>query len=113
MPIGHPGPERVITYEAVQGSREFRQIRRRFRRFAVPTVIAFLSWYFVYVALAAFFPDLMATPVLGNINLGLCLGLLQFVSTFTVTTLYLRWARTTLDPMVDKIRDRLEQGGLR
>jgi len=108
-----PGRERVVTYEAVQNSREFRQLRRRFRRFAVPTVIGFLTWYFLYVALAAFFPDLMGTPVLGRINLGLCLGLGQFVSTFAVTAAYLRWSRVRLDPMVDRLRDRLEQGGLR
>ena len=107
------GPERVITYEAVQNSLEFRQVRRRFQRFAVPTVIGFLAWYFLYVALAAFAPDFMATPVFGLVNVGLCLGLLQFVSTFLVTTGYLVWAATRLDPMADRLRDRLEQGGLR
>jgi len=113
MTSTQPGRERVITYEAVQHSREFRQLQRRFRRFAVPTVLAFLGWYFLYVGLAAFLPDLMATRVYGRVNLGLCLGLLQFVSTFLVTALYLRWSRRRLDPLVDRLRDRLEQGGLR
>jgi uncharacterized membrane protein (DUF485 family) len=112
MSISQHGPERVITYEAVQGSREFGQVRRRFRRFAVPTVIGFLSWYFLYVLLAAFAPDLMATPVIGHINVGLILGVLQILSTFLVTTLYVRWARSTFDPLVDRLRARLEHGGL-
>jgi uncharacterized membrane protein (DUF485 family) len=113
MSISQHGAERVITYEAVQGSREFGQVRRRFRRFAVPTVAAFLCWYFLYVLLAAFAPGFMATPVIGSINVGLILGVLQILSTFLVTTLYVRWARSTLDPMVDRVRERLEKGGLR
>ena len=113
MSISRPAPERVVTYEAVQASREFRQVNRRFRRFAVPTLVGVLCWYFLYVALAAFFPELMAVRLFGKVNLGLCLGLAQFASTFAVTTLYLRWARTTLDPMVDRLREQLERGGVR
>ncbi|HEY6796474.1 MAG TPA: DUF485 domain-containing protein [Kineosporiaceae bacterium] len=103
----------MVTYEGVRSSREFGEIHRRFRRFALPTVLGVLGWYFLYVVLAAFFPDLMAVRVVGEINIGLCFGALQFVSTFAVTALYLRWARTSLDPMVDQLRGRLERGGLR
>ena len=112
MSLHQTDPEQVITYEDVRASREFTQVHRRFRRFAVPTVLGVLAWYFLYVVLAAFFPGLMGIRVAGEINVGLCLGGLQFVSTFAVTALYLRWARTTLDPMVDRLCDRLEQGGL-
>jgi uncharacterized membrane protein (DUF485 family) len=113
MTFRQTSPERVITYEGVRGSREFGQIRRRFRRFAIPVVTSFLAWYFLYVLLAAFAPEFMGYRVFGEINVALILGLGQFVSTFAVTTLYQRWARRTLDPMVDRLRDRLEQGGLR
>jgi uncharacterized membrane protein (DUF485 family) len=113
MSLNRTGPEQVITYEGVRASSEFVRVRRRFRRFALPTVLGVLAWYFLYVALAAFFPGLMGVRVVGEINVGLCLGGLQFISTFAVTALYLRWATTTLDPMVDRLRDRLEQGGLR
>ena len=33
-------------YEIVQASREFQNLRRRFRRFAVPAMVFLLSWYF-------------------------------------------------------------------
>jgi uncharacterized membrane protein (DUF485 family) len=113
MAVRRADVEPVVTYEGVRSSREFAQIHSRFRRFALPTVTGVLAWYFLYVALAAFFPDLMAVRLLGEVNVGLCLGLLQFVSTFAVTALYLRWARATLDPMVDQLRGHLERGGLR
>ena len=48
----------------------------------------------LHVALAAFAPGLMAVPIVGAVDLGLCLGLLQFVSTFLITALYARWAWT-------------------
>ena len=40
----------------------------------------------------------MATKVVGNVHLGLVIGLLQFVSTFAITMTYARWARNKMDP---------------
>ena len=68
----------------------------------------FLTWYFVYVLLATYAADFMATKVLGNINLGLILGLGQFVSTFVITALYVRFANRDLDPRSAAIREELE-----
>lgn len=113
MTLSRPGPERVMRYEDVRASREFRQIRRRLRRFAVPTVLGVLGWYFLYILLAACAPDLMAEKVLGDVNVGLCFGLAQILSTVLVTTVYVRWARVHLDPSVDRLRERLERGDLR
>ena len=46
---------------------------------------AFLIWYLLYVLLASYAPGFMSIKVLGNINVGLIFGLLQFVSTFVIT----------------------------
>jgi uncharacterized membrane protein (DUF485 family) len=51
----------------------------------------------------------MSTKVFGNINLGLLFGLLQFVSTFAITHLYVSHANRKTDPIADEMRDRLEQ----
>jgi uncharacterized membrane protein (DUF485 family) len=93
-----------------QRSPEFVQMRRKLRWFVFPMTAFFLSWYFLYVALAAFAPDFMAIRVLGNINLGLVIGLLQFVSTFAITTLYVMFANKNIDPPGADIRDQLEAG---
>ena len=55
--------------------RGVRRAARRFRRFVFPMTALFLAWYFLYVLLAAFAPDFMATKVVGNINVGLLFGL--------------------------------------
>ncbi len=44
--------------------------RSRLRGFVFPVTAGFLAWYLLYVLLASFATDFMATPVLGNINLG-------------------------------------------
>jgi uncharacterized membrane protein (DUF485 family) len=98
------------SYEQVQASTEFTQLRSRFRRFVFPMTALFLAWYFLYVILAAFLPSFMSTTVVGNINVGLVLGLGQFVSTFVITTLYARWAGRSLDPAADRLREQVEGG---
>jgi hypothetical protein len=50
----------------------------------------------------------MSIKVWGNINLGLLLGLLQFVSTFGITAWYVRHANKKLDPAAEAIRSEIE-----
>jgi len=97
-------------YEQVQASPEFVDLRSRLRRFVFPMSAAFLAWYLLYVLLASYAPGFMATPVFGNINIGLLFGLLQFVSTFAITTLYVRYANKNLDPAAERLRTRIERG---
>lgn len=96
------------VYEQVQATPEFLELRSRLRRFVFPMSAAFLIWYLVYVLLASFAPAFMAIPVFGNINVGLIIGLLQFVTTFLITTLYVRYANRHLDPAAERIRQQIE-----
>jgi uncharacterized membrane protein (DUF485 family) len=95
-------------FREAQSSPEFQELRRRHRRFVFPLAVAFLIWYFLYVLLAAFAPDFMATPAFGNVNIGVLLGLSQFVTTFGITTWYVIYANRRLDPLAEQMRDRLE-----
>jgi len=106
-----PNERKLLTpqeYRQAQDSPEFAELRRRFRRFAVPMTVAFLAWYLLYVLLSTYAHDFMSTEVFGNVNLGLLLGLGQFVSTFAITTLYVRYSGRTTDPIADEMRERLE-----
>ena len=97
-------------YLAVQSSPEFQELRSRLRRFVFPMSALFLIWYAAYVILGAFFHDFMATKVWGEINIGLIIGLGQFVSTFLITAIYVRFANRELDPRAEAIRNKLEGG---
>ncbi|HEU5000890.1 MAG TPA: DUF485 domain-containing protein [Lapillicoccus sp.] len=101
-------PDSGSRYAEVQQSTEFRDLRRRFRRFVFPMTALFLAWYFLYVLLSSFAVDFMSTKVWGEINVGLILGLLQFVSTFAITIAYVRWADRHFDPPAEALRERVE-----
>jgi uncharacterized membrane protein (DUF485 family) len=97
------------AYVETEGSPRFRELRRRHRSFIFPVAALFLVWYFVYVLLADYAHDFMAQPVFGNVNVGLLLGLGQFVSTFAITTWYVWFANRRLDPVADELRHDLER----
>ena len=101
---GPPGPD----WETIQQSAEFTQLRRRLRNFVFPMTIAFLAWYLLYVLMSDYAHEFMSTKVFGNINIGLIIGLLQFVSTFAITTIYVRYANKHLDPAAEKLRQQIE-----
>ncbi len=107
-----PTERRLLTpeeYLQAQNSPEFAELKRRFRRFAFPMTFAFFTWYLVYVLLSTYAPDFMSTEVFGNVNLGLLLGLAQFVTTFAITHLYVAHANKNTDPIADEMRERLER----
>ena len=102
---------RLLTpeeYFEAQRSPEFAELRRRFRRFAFPMTVAFLAWYLLYVLLSTYAHDFMATPVLGDVNVGILFGLGQFLSTFVITHVYVAHANRRTDPIADEMRERLE-----
>ncbi|MEN4475622.1 DUF485 domain-containing protein [Mycolicibacterium cosmeticum] len=92
----------------MQDSPEFQELRSKLRRFVFPMTAFFLVWYGLYVVLGAFAHDFMATKVFGNVNVGLLLGLGQFVTTFLITGIYVRFANRELDPRAAAIRSELE-----
>jgi uncharacterized membrane protein (DUF485 family) len=102
---------RRTVYQDVQESPDFRELRSRLRRFVFPASIGFLVWYLAFILLASYEREFMAIKVLGNINMGLLIGLLQFVSTFAITTIYVRYAERRLDPLAEQLRERIEGSG--
>ena len=98
----------AASFTEIQASPEFRELRSRLRRFVFPMTAFFLLWYFTYVILGAFAHDFMAIKVWGNINVGLLIGLGQFLTTFVITGLYVRFANREVDPRAEAIRSELE-----
>ncbi|NUR91294.1 MAG: DUF485 domain-containing protein [Nonomuraea sp.] len=97
------------VYEQVQQSDDFQELKRRFRRWTFPMTVAFLVWYLLYVVLSGWARGFMGIKLLGDINVGLVFGLLQFVSTFLIAWAYARHADKKLDPIADKLRHEVEE----
>jgi uncharacterized membrane protein (DUF485 family) len=112
MPHVSAGPptEEALAVNTVHTQPEFIELRRRLRTFVFPMTVVFLSWYFLYVLCSAFARGFMAHKLVGNINVGLVFGLLQFVTTFGIAYLYSRYANRRLDPLADKLRAEIEGG---
>jgi len=102
--------KRGPDYEGIQRSPEFRSLRGRFRRFVFPMSIGFFVWYLAYVVLAAYAGGFMSTPVFGLVNIGMLLGLGQFVTTAVITVLYVRFANREMDPRAAEIRASATEG---
>ena len=104
-------PPHTDSYLAVEQTPEFAALRKALRGFAFPLTFAFLAWYALYVVLSAYARGFMAHKLVGNINVALVFGLLQFVSTFAIAWLYVRYADRRLDPLADELKTRVLDHG--
>jgi uncharacterized membrane protein (DUF485 family) len=113
-PFGEPivstlaTPHDLPDFSGIQRSDQFVQLRARLRRFIFPVSALFLGWYLLYVLLAAYARTFMSVRLFGEINVGMLLGFLQFVSTGAITIWYVRFARKHIDPDAADIRERAE-----
>ena len=95
-------------YEELARTEDFRELRTRYRSFAVPWTIAFLGWYLLYVVLCMWATEFMSTRIVGNINVALVFGLLQFATTFGIAYLYANYSNKHLDPLARKLDEEYE-----
>ena len=98
-----PSAAREAVYEELHQSNDFQELRRRYRGFVFPWTVAFLSWYLLYVICSNWATEFMSTDIVGNINVGLVFGLLQFASTFSIAWLYARHADRSFDPLAKRL----------
>ena len=105
-----PAEPTTADFVAVSQSPEYLELRKSFRNFAFPMTIAGLTSYFVYVVLSIYATGLMATPLIGALNLGMVMGLAQFAVTWIWTAAYVNFATKRLDPTSAALKARLEKG---
>src|SRR5690554_3446119 len=81
---------REALYRDIHASPEFQLLRKKYRAFVFPATAVFLAWYLLYVVLSNWASGFMSIRIVGNINVALVIGILQFVSTFGIAWLYAR-----------------------
>ncbi len=96
-------PRHDPVYDQLHATAEFAELRRRYRGFVLPATVAFLSWYLLYVVLSNWAGGFMSTQVIGNINIALIFGLLQFATTFGLAFYYARFSAAKLDPLARQL----------
>ena len=95
-------------FRDMQTSSEFIKLKKTYRSFTFPMSVAFFVWYLIYVLVAIYAPDFMGSQVVGSINMGVILGLAQFVTTFLITWIYIRYANNNIEPQAAAIREKME-----
>ena len=103
-------------YDELHASDSFVELRRRYLRFVVPATVAFLTWYLLYVVMSNWANDFMSHKLIGNVNVALVFGILQFVTTFLIAWLYARYMSRNVDPLAREVESRFEGragGGVR
>lgn len=98
----------AAEFVEMQRSPEFQELRKKQRRFTFPLTFAFLAWYVIYILTAIYAPGFMSIELWGNINMGIVMGVLQFVTTFIITWAYVKFANSQLEPRATAIREELE-----
>ncbi|MEO8466645.1 MAG: DUF485 domain-containing protein [Gammaproteobacteria bacterium] len=83
---------------------DFKALLAAKRRFIVPATIFFIVYYFALPVLVGYAPRLMATKVLGIINVAYLFALSQFFVAWIIAVLYVR-AASRFDTMARAVVD--------
>lgn len=96
-------------YDELVQTDEFKELRRRMRVFIIPATAAFLGWYLLYVLMSNWATGFMNKQVVGNINVALVFGLLQFASTFLIAWQYARYMNNNVDDLAHGLDTRYNE----
>jgi len=102
-PVDHELDRQDALYARLQETEDFAELRRRYRSFVFPATLAFIVWYALYVVLSMWANGFMSQKVVGNINVALVFGLLQFGTTFALAWVYAKYSNKRLDPLARKL----------
>ena len=82
----------AADWDRIAESPLYRQMVAAKARFVVLATILFLVYYFALPILVGYWPKMMATPVIGVLNLAYLFALSQFFMTWILAFLYMRIA---------------------
>jgi uncharacterized membrane protein (DUF485 family) len=87
----------------------FRELVDKRTRFAWQLSAAMLVIYFGFIAIIAFAPKVLATPIgSGVMTVGIPVGLFVIISAFVLTGLYVYRANSEFDPITRQIMEKVK-----
>ena len=105
-------PTPAVDWARIESTPVFRELQAKRRRFVVPATAFFLAWYCGFIVLAGYAEDFMGESVYEGLTVGYCLALTQFLMVAVLGVTYLRYARSTLDPLREQALREAGEGGL-
>ena len=79
-------------------------LHRRRWRIALALTVGVVVIYFGFILLIAYRRDLLASLIVPGLSVGILLGAVVIVASWMLTWLYVRWANTTYDTELERIR---------
>ncbi|MFN2563465.1 MAG: DUF485 domain-containing protein [Gemmatimonadaceae bacterium] len=76
-------------------------------RIALALTCAVIVVYFGFILLIAYRAELLATRLVPGLSLGILLGALVIIASWLLTWFYVRWANSTYDTELERIRKSL------
>jgi uncharacterized membrane protein (DUF485 family) len=87
----------------------FKELVARRTRFAWQLSAAMLVIYFGFIAVIAFAPKVLGTPIGNGVTtVGIPVGLLVIISAFVLTGIYVARANAQFDPMTRQIMEKVK-----
>jgi uncharacterized membrane protein (DUF485 family) len=74
-------------------------------RIALALTGAVVVVYFGFILLIAYRRDVLARLIVPGLSVGILLGALVIVASWLLTWFYVRWANSTYDPELERIRE--------
>jgi uncharacterized membrane protein (DUF485 family) len=81
------------------------QLHRARWRIALALTGAVVVVYFGFILLIAYRRDLLARLIVPGLSVGILLGALVIIASWLLTWFYVRWANTTYDTELQRIRE--------
>ena len=81
------------------------QLHRARWRIALALTVAVVVIYFGFILLIAYRRDVLATLIVPGLSVGILLGALVIIASWLLTWFYVRWANSTYDTELERIRE--------
>jgi uncharacterized membrane protein (DUF485 family) len=92
---------------------ELARLDRRHRRLVWPLTGCYLGYYLLLIVLAGYAPGLMQTRIAGELTVAYVFALSQFPMVGVAAFAYMRLARSKVDPLVERVREQLQESAAR
>lgn len=89
---------------------EFKDLAKRKNSISIVLTVATLVVYYAFVLVIAFNPASFGAKVTTNVPIGIFVGVGVILASWVFTGIYVRWANTKYDAMVDNIRRKAGHG---
>ena len=89
---------------------DFKDLVARKNSISIWLTLATLVVYYGFILLIAYKRTVFGRQVVGNVTLGIVLGISVIITCFILTGVYVRWANRNYDAMVERLKQKAASG---